>query len=628
MSFIHACRLARLLSFDRLAESRRMLALLRCVGTPLAAALVALALLEGLLPVGFLVATSLLLGGLPEAIEAGWQSGAGDATRAYLIVASVCFVGQFVGAVGRQALGDVVARRIDGVLRDRVMVASMLGADLATVEDDANRSLLAEAGRQLDLTFATPGKAAAGFVSILSRYATLVASATAMSVAFAWWSGPLLAIAGLCHRVRSIGGLRRSATSSNNDWLREADYFGSTLGLQPALGKELRVFDLAAWVSSRYERPVARWAEHEREVRRTTGFPVPVRDSIVMIVAGAVVLVLAARSAANGDLSLGAFVFVAMAGITVLRAVFLSEQDFILAYGLGALESVERFERRAAEAPRRETARVRVAVDAGPVREIAFEGVTFAYPGQDVPVIKGLDLSIPVGQSLAIVGSNGAGKTTLVKLLAGLYEPTAGRICVDGVDLRDLDRRQWQRRVAPIFQDFVRYELTAALNIGFGAVERLGDRAAIRDAAERAGVLDVLDGLGSGLDTTLSGRYSGGVDLSGGQWQRVAMARALAAVGADATVLVLDEPTANLDVRSEVAFFERFLELTTGCTTIIISHRFSTVRRADRIVVLHDGTVLEDGGHHELLSAHGRYAEMFRLQARRFADEADPEEAA
>ena len=206
-------------------------------------------------------------------------------------------------------------------------------------------------------------------------------------------------------------------------------------------------------------------------------------------------------------------------------------------------------------------------------------------------------------------------------MLARLYEPTGGRITVDGAALEELDTRSWQRRLAVIYQDYVRYELDVAANIGLGAPGRLGDAAALTRAIEWAGATEVTAALPDGLATVLSSRYSGGVDLSGGQWQRIALARALFAVQAGASVLVLDEPTAHLDVRAEVAFFDRFLELTRGLTTVVISHRFSTVRRADRIVVLDGGRITEQGSHEGLVAAGGQYAELFGLQARRFAGE-------
>jgi ATP-binding cassette subfamily B protein len=236
-------------------------------------------------------------------------------------------------------------------------------------------------------------------------------------------------------------------------------------------------------------------------------------------------------------------------------------------------------------------------------------------------VLDGFDLTIEAGTSLAIVGLNGAGKTTIVKLLARLYEPQEGRITCDGIDIRDFPAVAWQRRIGAIFQDFLRYELSLGENVGFGAVELADDQEVVVRALERAGALPLRDRLPRGLDTVLSREYEDGSDLSGGQWQRVATARALMAVEGGASVLVLDEPTANLDVRAEVQFFAEFLALTEGLTTIVISHRFSTVRRADRVVVLERGRILEDGTHDELVALGGRYAELFELQAARFVDE-------
>ncbi len=186
--------------------------------------------------------------------------------------------------------------------------------------------------------------------------------------------------------------------------------------------------------------------------------------------------------------------------------------------------------------------------------------------------------------------------------------------------LRELDRRRWQRRVAAIFQDFVRYPFSAHDNVAVGALEHAGDRDAVAAAADRAGVGDMVERLPSGWDTVLDRRFAGGADLSGGEWQRLALARALFAVDAGAGVLVLDEPTASLDVRAEAELYDRFLELTAGVTTVVISHRFSTVRRANRIVVLEGGRVVEDGTHDLLIAAGGRYARMYALQASRFAD--------
>jgi ATP-binding cassette subfamily B protein len=306
------------------------------------------------------------------------------------------------------------------------------------------------------------------------------------------------------------------------------------------------------------------------------------------------------------------------AGVALFALLFDTRQEdaYQIDFGLESLEVLWALETAIAPAAGHGTA------DAAglPKEAICLEGVRFAYPGTDRDVFAGLDLTIAAGRSLAIVGGNGAGKTTLVKLLARLYEPQAGTISVDGTPLDDFDPVAWRRRLAVIFQDFVRYELPAADNVAFGGVSLLGDQDRLEAAATRAGALDVVRRLPAGWDTPLNRQYTGGADLSGGEWQRVALARALFAVEAGAGILVLDEPTANLDVRAEASLFEDFLDLTRGLTTILISHRFSTVRHADRIVVLDGGRVVEDGSHDELLAAGGQYAGMFQLQAARFRD--------
>jgi ABC-type multidrug transport system fused ATPase/permease subunit len=250
-----------------------------------------------------------------------------------------------------------------------------------------------------------------------------------------------------------------------------------------------------------------------------------------------------------------------------------------------------------------------------PAREIRFRDLTFAYPGAP-PVLEHFDLVIPAGSSLAIVGQNGAGKTTLAKLLCRLYDPQSGGIEIDGVDLRTLSVDAWRTRVTAVFQDFTRFELPLRNNVApAGASDEI-----VRQALAAAGAGDL-----ASLDTVLSRGYEGGTDLSGGQWQRVALARALCSIALGAQVVLLDEPTAQLDVRGEAEIFERILAATRRSTTILISHRFSTVRHADRICVLEKGRVVELGTHDELMARNGRYRTMFDLQAQRFSAPADEE---
>jgi ABC-type multidrug transport system fused ATPase/permease subunit len=250
-----------------------------------------------------------------------------------------------------------------------------------------------------------------------------------------------------------------------------------------------------------------------------------------------------------------------------------------------------------------------------PAQEVRFSNLTFAYPG-GAPVLLNFDLTIPAGSSLAIVGQNGAGKTTLAKLLCRLYDPQVGAIEIDGVDLREFELGSWRSRVAAVFQDYIRFELSLRDNVApAGAPD-----AVVHSALAAAGAESLVS-----LDTVLCKGYRDGTDLSGGQWQRVALARALCAVQLGAGVVLLDEPTAQLDVRGEAEIFDRILAASRHCTTILISHRFSTVRHADRVCVLEAGQVVELGTHDELMAKGGRYHRMFDLQAKRFTATEDEE---
>jgi ABC-type multidrug transport system fused ATPase/permease subunit len=251
-----------------------------------------------------------------------------------------------------------------------------------------------------------------------------------------------------------------------------------------------------------------------------------------------------------------------------------------------------------------------------PAREVRFRELKFAYPNTSELVLDGFDLTIPAGSSLAIVGQNGAGKTTLAKLLCRLYDPQSGAIEIDGVDLKEFELESWRSRVTAVFQDFIRFELSLGENVAPGGAPD----EVIEAALAEAGAAHL-----ASLDAPLSKGYEGGTDLSGGQWQRIALARALCAVKLGAGLVLLDEPTAQLDVRGEAEIFNRILEATRQTTTILISHRFSTVRRAQRICVLEHGKVVELGSHDELMTLGGRYRTMFDLQASRFGVGAEEE---
>ena len=401
---------------------------------------------------------------------------------------------------------------------------------------------------------------------------------------------------------------------------RHADY-AYRLAVEAHPAKELRVFGLGEWTVERFAARRRRLVDLQwkaMRLRQRSLFAV----FAVLGVAHGVVLFPLVSSAMEGHVSLARLVVAAQA---LLGASALAVGGFAWALEGAAqpIQVVERLrERMATEGALDAMAGgLPVAATGLPVSEIRFHDVGFTYPSGGAPVYSNLELTIPAGRSLAIVGRNGAGKTTLVKLLCRLYDPSSGAITVDGHDLRTFDVEAWRERITVVFQDFVRFELSLRRNVVL-------DGAALGDAdLEQLLAVAGADGLAA-LDQPLSKAQPGGTDLSGGQWQRVALARALAAVHLGAGVVILDEPTAQLDVRGEAEIFERLLAATAGCTTILISHRFSTVRHADCIAVIEGGLVVEQGSHDDLIAAGGRYQAMFELQASRFADDADADDDA
>lgn len=321
-----------------------------------------------------------------------------------------------------------------------------------------------------------------------------------------------------------------------------------------------------------------------------------------------------AIAATNGTLALDRVVTYATAAVTTSMIAF-GGLSWALDCASAPVAATLRLE--AVMGPAGSLVRGSRAASGMPAGEVRCRNVSFAYPTAGEKVLDGFDLTIPAGTSLAIVGQNGAGKTTLAKLLCRLYDPQEGSIEIDGVDLRELDIDAWRSRVTAVFQDFIRFELPLRENVAPAGAPEDVIRAALADAGA--------EGL-STLDTILARGYEGGTELSGGQWQRVALARALCAARLGAGLALLDEPTAQLDVRGEAEIFERILAATRHTTTILIPHRFSTVRQADRICVLEGGRVVELGTHDELMAAGGRYRTMFELQASRFDSGSGEEE--
>src|SRR3954447_4886969 len=577
---------------------------------------VALQLVAALMPVAFIVATSAVVGRVPGAVNAGLDSPEWRSLRNTLIVAGLLFVVQQVIGPLEFMTEFMLAWEVDDRLRERASAASFGPVGVAAIEESEIYDTLADLSYAERGTGFSPGSACWGTLVLLAMYLQWAVAAVLIGIVYTWWAALVLAVGPLTMRVaiRTGFGMHARFESSFSKLRRRASYFRDLITGAEA-GKEMRVYGLREWLGDHYRTtslaallPV--WRSRRRRIYGAYALSAP-----VWLVLSGIATIGAARAAADGSLTIGQLAYV-LQGIALIGNLgsFNDNSDYQTEWGLHSFVGLEQLEERvAAEEQTSGTA------DAAglPHESIRFEHVVFGYD-EGAPVLRGLDLTIEAGKSLAIVGLNGAGKTTLVKLLARLYEPQSGRIAVDGRALTDYAVQSWRRRVAAIFQDFVHYELPVRDNVGFGAVELLHDDERVRSALDRAGALDLVDELPHGLETTLSRSYEDGAELSGGQWQRVAIARALMAVEGGASVLVLDEPTASLDVRAEAAFFDRFLELTRGLTTILISHRFSTVRRADRIVVLEHGRVIEDGTHHDLLALDGRYAELFHLQAARF----------
>ena len=543
----------------------------------------------------------------------------GEGLAAPLTVVGVVFVLLQVLHPIHQALSSNLGSRVAAWLYDRLTEACVRPAGMGHLEDPELAGDLTVA-REFDAGMTGPPMhiniefIASGLVLFVSGL-----SSAAVLFAYAWWAPFLLAGGWLGTHwfLRESAVWRDRNTEPVRAAQRHAEY-AYRLAVDPPAAKELRLFGLADWVMERFVGQ--RTLLHRLQYEATRLREKPLAWCLLLVGAANVAFFWSlASAAASGRLDLGHVVVFAQVAVGV-SAIAFGGMSWALDGAAAPVAAVLRLEPAMRERGALATPRgVPRRADGLPAREIRLRDVTFAYPGSDRPVLEGFSLTIPAGTSLAIVGQNGAGKTTLAKLLCRLYDPQGGSIEVDGVDLRDLDTDAWRSRLTAVFQDFVRFELPLRDNVAPGGAPDDAVLAALADAGAA--------GLAS-LDTPLARGYEGGTDLSGGQWQRVALARALCAVRRGAGLVLLDEPTAHLDVRGEAEIFDRILDATRKATTILISHRFSTVRHADRICVLEHGRVIELGTHDELVALGGRYRTMFDLQARRFSAEADEEGAA
>ncbi len=552
---------------------------------------------RGLAPAVLAVATGVLVGAVANGNPLVWP----------LVAVGVAFVLAQVANPLHLVIGTNLGDRIAALLYDELTEACVDPAGIGHLEDPELAADL-QVAREFDLGMTGPPlRISMDFIG--SGLVEMVAgiSSALLLLAFRWWAAPVLAAAWMSTHVllRESGIWRDRNTDEVRSAQRDADY-AYRMAVDPPAAKELRVFGLAGWTIERFiDR---RRHLHELQYRATRMRERSVLLSLAIVGAANLAVFLAIADAARHDLGIGDAAIYAQAAVGTSLIAF-GGLNWALDGAAAPVAAVRRFRARASAIGELSPGDRRA--DGMPAVEIRFDEVAFAYPAApEFQVLAGFDLTIRAGESLAIVGVNGAGKTTLAKLLCRFYDPTGGAISIDGVDLRQLDIDSWRNQVTAVFQDYVRFERTLRENVAPSGAPDDVILAALADA----GAEHLAD-----LDVPLSKAYTGGTDLSGGQWQRVALARALCAIRLGARLVLLDEPTAQLDVKGEAAIFERLLAATQDCTTILVSHRFSTVRQADRICVLEHGRVVELGSHTELMAARGRYHTMYELQAQRFA---------
>ena len=539
----------------------------------------------------------------------------GGSTTGPLVAMGVVFVALQVSAPLHQTVSESLGNRMSAWLYDDLTDSCSTPPGIGHLEDPTLAGDITVA-REFDSGHhGPPMEVNLPFIAIgLIDLGTGVASAVVLA-GYTWWAPLVLAGAwGATHWL-----LRESAIwkDRNTDEVREASLhaeYAFRLAVDPPPAKELRVFGLSDWVLDRFTERRRQLFDLQQAATRLRERSLVI--SVVLVsVANVGVLVALARDLSEGSVSLDrAVVYAQVAVGTVVDRLRRPQLGPRRGGGAGGRRAPAPREHRSGRCavPGRARRRGRAARR----RRSASATSRSPIPRTEREVLRGLDLTIPAGSSLAIVGQNGAGKTTLAKLLCRLYDPTAGAIEADGTDLRDLEVAEWRGRVAAVFQDFTRFELSLRDNVApHGAPDEDVLAALVAAGADHL----------ASLDTVLSTQYAGGIDLSGGEWQRVALARAVCAVRRGAGVVLLDEPTAQLDVRGEAQIFRRLLEATRGVTTILVSHRFSTVRHVDRICVVEDGRVVEIGSHDELMAQGGRYRTMFELQAQRFDVTADEE---
>lgn len=574
-----------------------------------AAAILALRVLRSLVPVATFWVGKLILDSVLAA-KAG-TAPIGDVWSFLAIEIAIVIAGEILARASslvESLLGDLFSNNMSVTLMEQAAKLDLAQFEDPTFYDHLERARRQTVGRIALLTL---------LLSMMQDALTLITLGGAL-IAYSPWLLLLLLIAVIPSFLGEthFASLAYSLLFRWTPERRQLDYL-RFVGASDKTAKEVQMFGLAPWLTDRYRTLAQKFYEENRSLSLRRGLvsaALSILGTIGYYAAYAIILVRAVR----GDITIGMLTFLAASfarGRDVIQGILLSASNvYEQALYLRDLFVFLDMKPTIASKPGA------IAVPE-PIRHgFMFEDVGFRYPGSDRWAIRHVNLAIRPGERIALVGENGAGKTTITKLIARLYDPTEGRITLDGADLRDYDLARLRRAIGVIFQDFVRYDMRFDENIGVGEIESVrrdldngsGTPASITTAAENSLAASLLPRFARGYQQMLGRRFDEGVDLSGGEWQKIALARAYIR---DAQVLILDEPTAALDARAEYEVFLRFSELVAGRTAVLISHRFSTVRMADRIVVLRNGAVEEEGSHEELLAKGGLYEELFAMQA-------------